>query len=156
MRALPPRPAPLSLAAQAHGLRARFPNAKITATRQGVSWRGELSPAQYARSYDVEMRYRRSAQPEVWVRAPDLHALSGDRRLPHVYDQAEQRLCLFVPGCGIWRPNRALASTILPWACYWLRLFELWIFTDSWHERGVHPEPRQPTRSASKAVAIRL
>lgn len=140
------RTPPLSLAAQASGLRHQYPNGTTVAGRDDIGWRGELSPDAFGRTYDIEMHYRRDDKPDVWVRAPDLHAFTAGRRLPHVYDQKEQRLCLYVPGCGFWRPDRSFSQTILPWTCYWLRLFEMWLVTDTWHERGVHPEPR-PRRS---------
>ena len=133
---------PLSIPAQAIGLRSEFPNGVTTVARNEIRWRGELSPDEYGRIYDIEMCYRRNDRPQVWVRAPDLHSLADGRRLPHVYSQREQRLCLYVPACGFWRPSRALCRTILPWTCYWLRLFEMWLVTDTWHELGVHPEPR--------------
>jgi len=134
------------MSAQAVGLHTHFSRGTVTVTRDTLCWIGDLSPDEYARTYAVEMRYRRGDAPQVWVRAPNLHALTGGRRLPHVYDQKEQRLCLFVPGCGFWRPDHALARTILPWACYWLRLFELWLVTGTWHERGVHPQSRKPSQ----------
>jgi hypothetical protein len=127
--------------AQGFGLRRVFSSGITTVRRDEITWRGDLSPDDYGRTYDVELRYHRHANPAVWVREPDLHALTGGRRLPHVYSQAEQKLCLCVPGCGFWRPDRALSQTVLPWTCYWLRLFELWLVTDTWHEHGVHPEP---------------
>jgi hypothetical protein len=131
--------------AQAIGLRSKFPEFPggiTTVLRDEIRWWGEFSPDDYGRTYSIEMRYRRNDRPQVWVRAPDMHELADGRRLPHVYDQRDQRLCLYVPGCGFWRPDRALSRTILPWTCYWLRLFEMWVVTDVWHERGVHPEPR--------------
>ena len=129
--------------AQAVGLRSEFPNGATAVLRGEIRWKGELSPDDYGRTYVIEMRYRQNDRPEVWVREPDLHALADGRSLPHVYDQHEQLLCLYVPGCDIWRPERALCRTILPWTCYWLRLFEMWLVTDIWHERGGHPTPRQ-------------
>jgi hypothetical protein len=137
--------------AQAIGLRNLFPNGETVLRRRQVGWKGELSPDEYGRVYDVEMHYSVNGSPRVWVRSPDLHALTGGRRLPHVYDQIEQRLCLYAPGFGCWTPSRAVCRTILPWTCYWLRLFELWLVTDVWHERGIHPTPRQ-TRTISPAT----
>lgn len=140
--------------AQAIGLRGEFPNGVTTIARDEIRWLGKISPDEYARSYEVEMRYRRNDRPQVRVCPPDLHALAEGRRLPHVYNQREQRICLYVPGCGFWRPDRALCRTILPWTCYWLRLFEMWLATNVWHELGVHPESRP--RPASRGDVIRF
>lgn len=129
----------LPLAAQAMGLRRHYPNGQIMLERNSLRWCGELSPGEYSRIYSLEMLYRIGSPPSVWVRKPNLRELAKRRPLPHVYDANEQKLCLYVPNAGIWRPDRALAFTILPWAGYWLRLFEMWLVTDVWHERGVHP-----------------
>lgn len=136
----------LTMHAQAIGLRSEFPNGVTDVSRNEIRWQGDLSPDEYARTYAIEMHYPRLDRPQVRVRAPDLHALTNGRPLPHVYDQREQRLCLYVPGCGFWRADRALCRTILPWTCYWLRLFEMWLVTNVWHECGVHPEPRRSRR----------
>lgn len=129
----------LPIAAQAMGLRRYYPNGQIQLGRNLLRWTGELSPGEYSRTYSLEMVYEIGKHPSVWIREPNLQALAGKRPLPHVYEAKEQKLCLYVPNAGIWRPDRALAFTIIPWACYWLRLFEMWLVTDIWHERGVHP-----------------
>ena len=99
--------------AQAIGLRSEFPKGVTTVLRGEIRWQGELSPDDYGRTYAIKMRYRHNDRPQVWVRAPDLHSLTGGRRLPHVYDQREQRLCLYVPGCGFWRPDRCPSTARL-------------------------------------------
>jgi hypothetical protein len=142
----------LTMHAQAIGLRSEFPNGVTDVSRNGIRWRGNLSPDEYARSYAIELSYQRNDPPKVWVRSPDLHVLADRRPLPHVYDQLEQRLCLYVPGRGFWRPDRALCRTIVPWTCYWLRLFEMWLVTNVWHERGVHPDPRGRCASVRDGV----
>lgn len=131
----------LPIAAQVAGLRTHFPDGVTLWRRNSLSWRGLLSPSRVGRRYDVEMRYSLGSFPQVWVRKPDLHSLSGGRRLPHVYDQKEQRLCLFVPDGDFWRASRALAITAIPWACHWLYYFELWLVTDEWAGAGKHPVP---------------
>jgi hypothetical protein len=105
-----------------------------------------MRPSEFARDYNVEVEYTIGTAPNVWVRAPNLHELSGGRELPHVYDQKAQRLCLYLPGCGFWHPALALARTIIPWTALWLYNFELWLVTDVWHTRGEHPTSRRPTR----------
>lgn len=135
-----PKAAALSPSAQAIALRQYFPLGKTEWDRHGVRWLGEISPSEFSRSYVVELRYKIRESPRVWVRKPDLKPLTSGRRLPHVYDQQEQRLCLYFPGVGFWRPNLAIARTILPWTCLWLFNFEIWLVTDTWHTEGIHPD----------------
>lgn len=129
----------LAPSAQSVGLRQSFPLGLTKWDRFRVHWLGELTPSEYSRTYSIDLRYRVGEKPNVWVRRPDLKLLTGGRRLPHVYDQETQRLCLYFPGVGFWLPNKALAQTILPWTCLWLHTFEIWLVTDIWHTEGIHP-----------------
>ena len=138
MRAKTRKPPPLSVAVQVAGLQRLFPSGDISWNRHRVSWKGDLCPGEYSRTYSVEVAYERGDSPRVWVRNPDLKTLAGDRPLPHVYEQKAQELCLYLPGCGFWGPQKSVASTVMPWACLWLRYFELWLVTDIWFGRGEH------------------
>lgn len=77
------------------------------------------------------------------VESPDLHELSGGRRLPHVYAQVPPRLCLYLPLTGQWRPELRLDQTMLPWAVIWLYYFEDWLESDEWKGGGEHPTEEQ-------------
>jgi hypothetical protein len=129
------------MAIQAAGLRRLFPLGKTTASLKQVSWLGELSPHEYGRTYTLELIYKQNQPPRVWVRNVDLIQLAGERKLPHVYDQQAQELCLYLPGRGFWRADMSIASTIMLWAWLWLYNFELWLITNEWHARGEHPKP---------------
>ena len=135
-----PKAPPLSAVAQCVALRQRAPFGTTKLFRHGVLWRGTICPSDFARNYTVELQYLIGASPKVWVREPDLKQLSGGRELPHVYDQKTQRLCLYLPGCGFWRPTMAVACTIIPWTALWLYNFEIWVITDVWHTEGQHPD----------------
>jgi hypothetical protein len=129
------------MAVQAAGLHRFFPLGRITVNRKVVSWLGKIIPHEYGRTYTIELLYRKNESPKVWVREPDLKELANGRRLPHVYDQTTRELCLYLPGCGFWSADKSVASTMMLWACLWLFYFELWLVTNEWHGRGVHPGP---------------
>lgn len=131
------------MAVQAAGLRNLFPWGKISVNRRCVSWLGKVTPHEYARTYTLELFYKKNEVPKVWVREPDLIALANGRRLPHTYDQETQRLCLYLPDCGFWTDKKPVASTVMLWACLWLFYFELWLVTGEWHGQGVHPDPEK-------------
>jgi hypothetical protein len=154
-----PKAAALSPTAQSIGLRQRFPFGVTTWNRRGVRWCGNISPSEFGRRYLVEMQYSIGESPDVWVLNPNLKELADDRSLPHVYDEKSQRLCLYLPGVGLWLPSMALARTILPWASHWLYNFEIWLVTSVWHAEGVHLPAKQKrsnktTPSAGTAVFI--
>lgn len=131
---------PLSMAVQVAGLRRLFPVGNIKWNRSKVLWIGKIMPGEFSRRYTAELKYEQGSQPRIWVREPDLKELARNRPLPHVYDQDKKELCLYVPGCGFWTPDKSLASTVMLWACVWLRHFEVWLVTDVFHGLGLHPE----------------
>jgi hypothetical protein len=134
-----PKPPPLSMAMHVASIRQHFPSGRIVWNHKELSWRGELSPTTWSRTYTIELTYDRNNPPSVFVRDPDLKAIAGDRDLPHVYSIANQELCLYLPHGNFWTPAKPLGTTLLPWTCVWLWNFELWVVTGVWHAAGEHP-----------------
>jgi hypothetical protein len=78
------------------------------------------------------MQYRQDAVPRVLVEDPDLVALAGGRRLPHVYQQQPPRLCLICQARASWTSAMRLDQTVVPWAFLWLFYFEEWLVSNEW------------------------
>lgn len=136
------RPRPLTAAQQFLDLKLD----PITAPGRGslrmgrLVWEFEVHPTPVSRTYAVRIGHsQQGGAPEVTVTAPDLVALAGGRRLPHVYRQSPPRLCLFLPGTGEWVACMRLSQTVVPWALLWLFYFEEWLASDDWKGGGVHP-----------------
>lgn len=139
LRRIPQRQ-PLSLAAQQFTLRSIFSQGTILQCCNAITWEGLLMPHEGSRDYRVRMDYTLGLHPTVVVLTPNLRALAGERRLPHCYDQATQKLCLYDPRERKWTPHLALASTVMKWTLAWLAFFEIWLATDVWYGRGTgHP-----------------
>ena len=69
--------------------------------------------------------------------SPKLIQKNGER-VPHLYDQETQRLCLFMPKYEEWKPFMYISETIIPWASEWLVFYELWLSTGEWLGGGEH------------------
>lgn len=104
-----------------------------------LTWKFDVRPHPLSRTYTLQIRFRRTGVPKVFVLAPDLNKLAEGRRLPHVYSIKPIRLCLYFPGDREWTPEKSIAETIVPWAYLWLMYFEHWLATDEWQGGGVHP-----------------
>lgn len=132
-------PQALSGAQQLYFLR-RNPAAVGTGdSRRGVLvWVMEVTPTPSSRTYTVRIELA-TGTPEVTVLVPDLRALAGGRRLPHVYSEAPVRLCLYHPRRGEWASTMRLDQTVVPWIYLWLYYFERWLATDDWAGGGEHP-----------------
>jgi hypothetical protein len=51
------------------------------------TWRYATTPSPFGRDYDIRIEFKQGSTPEVFVDCPDLHALAGARRIPHLYQQ---------------------------------------------------------------------
>lgn len=134
-------PRPLTAAQQHFHLRgnATFPGeARLRHGR--VAWRGCVRPSPLSRTYAIRLDYQVGDTPRVFAEGPNLGALAGGRRLPHVYTQDPAQLCLYLPGTGEWRPELRLDETMLPWSVIWFFYFEDWLETDEWKGGGKHPD----------------
>jgi len=77
--------------------------------------------------YRIRVTYRLQKDPEVHVVQPALRDRSSKDRIPHVYPG--NRLCLFLPGVGEWRPTDSIPDTVIPWTAAWLYFYEVWLAT---------------------------
>jgi hypothetical protein len=137
----------LSIAVQAAAMRQHYPFGGITTTPSQLRWRGVVKHDGTSRPYTVELIYKLGFHPDVFVREPNLKLLAGDdRKLPHVYEQETQWLCLYVRGANWWTADKLIAATVMPWTCLWFRLFENWLVTNVWHGAEDHPTPLRPYR----------
>jgi hypothetical protein len=99
---------------------------------------GELQPTPMCDLYRIRVTYKLGNEPEVHVLQPALRDRSSTESIPHVYPG--NRLCLFFPGGGEWRPLDPIADTIIPWTATWLYFYEVWLTTGRWRGEGKHPK----------------
>lgn len=115
-------------------------------------YRMELSPTAASRMYTCELHVSPGAKsPQFLVVEPDLKALAGGRKLPHVYpfEGKGVSLCLWRPKNREWDPSMRLSETFVPWALRWLLYFEDWLKSDEWAGGGEHPD------AARRAYGVR-
>lgn len=101
---------------------------------------GPLQPTSLTARYRVQLRYRVGDSPKIEVLHPRLRPLEPGGHIPHVY--GEDRPCLYLPGTDEWRPDKYLATTMIPWCMEWLVFYEAWRVTGEWLGGGVHPTPK--------------
>jgi hypothetical protein len=105
-----------------------------------LTWRYVATPSAFGRNYGVRIDYCEDSSPRVIVETPDLGALAGGRRIPHLYRQQPPRLCLYLPGTMEWQPWMLLDRTVVPWTALWLFYYEEWLLSDEWKGGGMHPD----------------
>jgi hypothetical protein len=119
-----------------------WPEFKCHLTSGFLICRGRVQPTPLNAVYRVRIEYRLGEHPKVWVEEPALVPRVEGGRIPHVYPGP--RPCLFYPPNREWRPDRLLATSILPWLLLWLFHYESWIVTGSWEGGGVHLSETAP------------
>jgi hypothetical protein len=147
---------PLLLAHQYVALRTDWPEGDVRHDKNGLSWTGFLTPTALGRHYPVLLRYASlNHAPQMHVLGNVLKEVAPGRRIPHLYCQRTERLCLYTPKLREWLPHMRLSRTMLPWAALWLLYFEDWVATDIWMGGGTHPTP-VATNTFSKTILTRL
>ncbi len=104
--------------------------------RTVLASRGTVQPTPLNENYRVRIEYGIPGTPKVWVEEPKLRRRAPDERIPHTF--SDDRPCLFLMD---FRADMPLATTIVPWLCYWLFFYESWLVTGEWQGGGVHPTP---------------
>lgn len=132
---------PLTAAQQFVNLRGNPISHGVGKLRAGrLTWRYSASPFPLSRDYTVRIEFWPTGKLQIFVDSPDLHALSGGRRIPHLYQQQPPRLCLYLPRTYEWQSWMRIDQTIVPWTALWLFYFEEWLASDEWKGGGIHPE----------------
>jgi len=104
-----------------------------------LSWTWQVAPSVIGRIYTLRVEFKEKGVPKVFVDQPDLVALAGGRKLPHVYSESPTQLCLYLPSSSEWHGGLFISKTLVPWAALWLYFFEEWLASDDWKGGGVHP-----------------
>lgn len=130
---------PLTVLQQLRGLEKLFPAGKGSVVRENLKWISEIRPTPLSRTYTIRLEYKFEHSPSVFVIEPSLKNLAGDREIPHLYSQEEEKLCLYQPKYREWNPSMNISQTIVPWIYEYFYFFEDWLSTGDWKGGGEHP-----------------
>lgn len=127
--------------AELMGLKLKDATSRLTKT--ALTFDFSLQPAGAGRQYRCRLQVWRDRRwPTLSVLSPDLHALAGGRRLPHIYASPGPGtvLCLWHPKSRDFSMELNFGDTYIPWAVEWLGYFEDWLYSNEWLGGGVHGE----------------
>ena len=131
-------PPPISVAVQLANLRGQNPQGTGSVKNGRLIWQFDAQPIPVSRRYRLKLNYALPGPPQIFVIDPNLRTLAAGRTIPHLYDQARARLCVYLPKAGEWHDRRLLSETLVPWSVLWLLYFEEWLVSDEWQGGGVH------------------
>ena len=110
--------------------------------RNILTWEFKAQPTPLSRKYLIRIIYD-GRVPKVYVINPRITEIADGKRIPHLYDQKKQQLCLYYPKLGEWTVHRRISDTIIMWVFLWLYYFEIWVTTGRWEGGGKEPEPKK-------------
>jgi hypothetical protein len=135
----------LTPAEQWFGLKRHFTNVNGSFDRNKFQCRLVVRPTPLSQEYVLKIKFEKKTIEsfEVFVLSPrPLKKATGQHKLPHVYNQNSQKLCLCLPRKKEWVPSMLLATSVVHWAIEWLYFYEIWLCTGEWLGGGEHP-PRK-------------
>jgi len=118
-------------------LKAQFKNnGTYTSLAPGKwSWKWKCKPREMSPFYNFRLVYD-SNSPHVFI-TDHLELHNTETKLPHVYNQQKQEICLFYPKACEWN-NTMKITIIVPWISEWLYFYESWLITGVWYGGGIH------------------
>lgn len=128
----------VSVGSQLERLKSSFPNLILEESSEvGFSVIIKLRPDVFSREYDVKIVYEVLNGVSVYIVNEKLKIAENRSKLPHVWDNELQKICLYTKNNGgDWNSEKSIASTILPWASEWLYYYELWLIDGMWRGGG--------------------
>jgi hypothetical protein len=125
-----------SIMEQVNSIKCKFPDFKIVHDPSHLKINANIRPTSRSVEYEVEIRYKLTQYPKIWVLNRALKKNAADEDIPHMYEQ--ERLCLFQPRYREFRFSDYISETIIPWISLWLYHYENWHMTGKWEGGGEH------------------
>ncbi len=126
----------LSVNSQLERLKSSFPNLEvIESTKLRFEIILKLRPHIFSREYDVKIIHERGSV-SVYIVNEKLKIAKNRNKLPHVWNNEEQKICLYSKDGGKWSSDKSIVSTIIPWASEWLYYYEIWLIDGNWNGGG--------------------
>jgi hypothetical protein len=135
----------INIYVQGKKLEKAIPSSILRFDKNEMIWEGEITPTLISKTYRIRINYKCGKKPVIRVISEILNRLENER-LPHVYSDSRQELCLYYPKNNEWNSSMYISQTILLWTSEWLFFYEHWLITNEWLGGGIHPE----TNSKSK------
>jgi hypothetical protein len=119
-------------------MQVKYPQLTASVDRQrSVTWTGLWRPTELSNEYTLQISYRQGFRPQIAILNPQLELADGQEKLPHVYDDGQDDICVHRP--EEWNKSMYIALTIMPWVSQWLYFYEVWAITGKWLGKGTHP-----------------
>ena len=128
----------LTQSQQLYMMKVKYPEMASSVERQrSITWTGLWRPTELSDRYTLRIFYRQGFRPQISILFPKLLLATGHKKLPHVYAEGQNDICVHRP--EEWNKGMCIALTIMPWISQWLYFYEVWLLTAKWLGKGTHP-----------------
>lgn len=125
------------LSQQAQAIKIKWPGFAVTVTGNMLKAVGDLQPTARSVTYTVQIAYQLGDSPDITLLNPKIEKNFKGEMPEHLY--SKERLCLYRPIYGEFKPSDLISETIIPWIALWLYHYEVWHITGDWLGGGEHP-----------------
>lgn len=125
------------LSAQAQAIQLKWLGFAVSVTGNKLKAVGDLQPTSRSITYTVQIVYHLGDKPNITLLSPKIEKNFNGEMPEHLY--SEERLCLYRPIYGEFKPSDFISDTIIPWTSLWLYHYEVWHITGDWLGGGEHP-----------------
>ncbi|GAA4920297.1 hypothetical protein [Mucilaginibacter defluvii] len=125
------------LSQQAQAINVKWPGFAVSVTRNRLKAVGDLQPTARSIIYTVQIIYQLGDSPDIILLNPKIERNFKGEMPEHLY--SKERLCLYRPIYGEFKPSDLISETIIPWTSLWLYHYEVWHITGDWLGGGEHP-----------------
>lgn len=109
--------------------------------RNILTWDFQAQPTPLSRVYSIRIIFN-GRSPKIYVITPQITEIAVGKKIPHLYDQEKQQLCLYYPKHGEWTVYDKISESVVMWVFLWLYYFEIWLMIGRWEGGGKEPEPK--------------
>lgn len=125
------------LSQQAQAIRLKWPGFIVSVSGNGLKAAGDLQPTARSAVYTIQIIYELGDTPDISLINPKIEKNFKGKMPEHLY--SKERLCLYRPIYGEFKPSDLISETIIPWTCLWLYHYEVWHIIGEWLGGGEHP-----------------
>lgn len=119
-------------------------------------WEFDAKPSSFSKTYRVLLIWDyKLAAPKVYILNNELHTVSKEKLIPHLYSREKVQLCLYYPKYKEFNIYMSLCETIIPWTYLWLSYYEEWLYSDEWKGGGEHPNVSSSTEAEESITPLK-
>jgi len=120
-------------------------------------WEFDAKPSDFSRIYKVLLIWEfNKVAPKVYILNKELHDVTKEKVIPHLYSQEKIQLCLYYPLYNEFSRSMSLCETFIPWIYWWISYYEEWLNSGVWKGGGKEHEIKKQDKKISPLKKVKV